>query len=294
MSSTDSARPGWITELLAVVGDTYVNWRDSRTIRLGAGIAYYGLFAIVPLVTLSVVVAQLLVDEQAVTDFFREVGDRLNIQDEAIATFLAEIDTGATQASLGVVGFGSLVFAAALVFFAVQDAFDEVWGLPVRRGKEKILRRLTAFVVVGGGGIIIVLGLVINTVSGLIEYLIPGQDTLLDRVPDLFSVVSGWAVLIGMLIVVYQVLTRPRLGWFALIAGSVATALLLAVGTWVLGLYLRNYASASVAGAFGSVILVLLWLYYTAQMILVGAHLIRVLDERHPRMPPPRSQPGSV
>lgn len=282
VKAPDLKIPHWATSIADVLRDTYISWRDARTIRLGAGIAYYALFAIVPLITLSIWLAQLLVDDQAVDDFFLRLGESLNIDANSIATFVADVDGQPTATNLGVIGFLSLVFAAAIVFSALQDAFDEMWEFPVTRGIwKKVKRRFKAFLVVGGGGILIVLALVINAVSGLMSRLIPGDANLLDRIPELFTFVSGWFVLIGGLAVMFQVLTRERINLIALFVGAGITGALLAVGTQLLNWYLTNYASTSVTGAVGSVFLLLLWLYYVAQIVLVGGHLIRVLDDRH-------------
>ena len=292
MKAPDLNIPKWATTTAAVLRDTYVSWRDARTIRLGAGIAYYALFAIVPLITLSIWLAQLIVDDDAVIDFFEKLGEGLNVEPDAVDTLVEQVSTGTTQASLGILGFASLLFAAAIVFSALQDAFDEMWELPVERGIwRKLRRRLKAFLVVGGGGVIIVLALVINGVAGLIQRLIPGESTVLDRIPDLFSFVSGWVVLIFCLAVMFQVLTRGKIALVPLGVGAAITGGMLSIGTQVLNWYLTNYAGTSLTGAIGSVIIVLLWLYYVAQIVLVGGHLIRVLDRRHRA---PAAQAGSV
>ncbi len=281
MNSTTSTLRGGIASTVDIGRTTYENWRNARTIRLGAGLAYYALFAIVPLITLAVVVAQLLVDPVVVEDLLRDIAARLDIADESITSLIDEIDRGSTQSSLGVVGLGSLVLAGALVISALQDAFDEVWELPVRTGiKNSVVRKATAYVVVVGTGVLIVLLLVVNAVADLLRYVVPGRGGPLDRVSDLFSVVSGWVVLFAILALLYQVLTRRRIDRVALLAGSLAAAGLLAAGTWALGLYLRTYGGSSVSGAAGGVLLVLLWFYYIAQMVLVGAHFTRVLHER--------------
>ena len=292
MKAPDLNIPKWATTTAAVLRDTYVSWRDARTIRLGAGIAYYALFAIVPLITLSIWLAQLIVDDDAVIDFFEKLGEGLNVEPDAVDALVEQVSTGTTQASLGILGFASLLFAAAIVFSALQDAFDEMWELPVERGIwRKLRRRLKAFLVVGGGGVIIVLALVINGVAGLIQRLIPGESTVLDRIPDLFSFVSGWVVLIFCLAVMFQVLTRGKIALVPLGVGAAITGGMLSIGTQVLNWYLTNYAGTSLTGAIGSVIIVLLWLYYVAQIVLVGGHLIRVLDRRHRA---PAAQAGSV
>ena len=182
----------------------------------------------VPLVSLSIWLAQLLVPDQAVRDFFEQLAVGMNIEGEASAGFVDEIGRTSAQTGLGLIGFGSLLFAAAVVVSALQDAFDEIWELPVARGIwNKVRRRLKAFLIVGGGGIVIVLTLVINAVSGLLKRLLPGESSVLDRIPDLFSFVSGWVLLIGGLAVVFQVLTRERINVITVGIGSSTTAALL-------------------------------------------------------------------
>lgn len=281
VNAQDIEIPWLARSTVDVLGDTYVSWRDARTMRIGAGIAYYGLFALVPIVSLSIWFAELLVDDEAVNNFFEQLAVGLSIEGEAMVTFVDEIDRASTQTSLGLVGFGSLLFAAAVVVSALQDAFDEIWELPVERGIwNKARRRLKAFLIVGGGGMVIVLTLVINAVSGLLKRLLPGRSNALDRIPDLFSFVSGWVLLIGGLAIVFQVLTRERIDVIALGIGSAITAALLAIGTQILNWYLVRFASTSVTGALSSVFLVLAWLFFVAQVILVGGHLILVLDRR--------------
>jgi membrane protein len=216
-----------------------------------------------------------------VSSFLQQVGSELNIDEEGIAALTDTVNASSTQASMGLIGFFSLAFAAVLVFVALQDAFDELWGLPVARGfRKRIHRRRKAFLVAGGAWIALVLALAINALADFMKQVIPGEDTLLDEIPDLFRVVSGWVVMFAALAVIYQMLTRKKICSSALVVGSLATASLLAVGTQVLDWYLANYASTSLSGAIGSVLVALLWLYYIAQMILIGANLIRVLDER--------------
>lgn len=281
VSALDVRIPRWAMAVVDVLRCTYISWRNARTKRIGAGIAYYALFALVPLVSLSIWLAELLVDDQAVSDFFQQLAVGLNIEGQAMAAFIDEIGRTSSQTSLGLIGFGSLLFAAAVVVSALQDAFDEIWELPVVGGvRNKVRRRLKAFLIVGGGGIVIVLALVINAVSGLLKRLLPGRSSVLDRIPDLFSFVSGWVVVIGGLAIVFQVLTRQRVSVIALGIGSVTTAGLLSIGTQLLNLYLTRFASTSLSGALSSVFLVLAWLYFVAQVVLVGGHLILVLDRR--------------
>lgn len=272
---------GWATDVTDVVGTTYANWRDTRTIRLGAGIAYYALFAIVPLLSLSLFVAQLLVDPLAVAEYFRAGAEQLGLSASATEELTDLLDSFSVQRGLGIVGFLSLLFAAGLVFVALQDAFDEVWEVPVRSGvRRSIRRRLLAFAVVGGGGIVLVVLLVVNSVTTVLQDIIPGSDNILTRLSEVVGFMTSWGVLVLAVGLVFQVLSAVHIDLVALTIGAFATGALLSVGNSLLGVYLSEFAGESFTGAAAGVLLVLLWLYYVSQMALVGLHLTRVIHER--------------
>lgn len=281
MSWKDSALRGWVTEVNGVVVDTYVNWRDARTIRLGAGIAYYSLFAVIPFATLSIALAELLVSQDDIEQLFYDVGDEYGVDKSAVRSLLGQVEQSSITTGLGILGFVGLVIAALFVFWAVQDAFDEVWEIPVQSGfRATIKHRMTALIVVGGGGVLIVLVLVINSVATLMQAVIPGSDEVLSWLDVVFAALTSWFVLVLGVAVVFQVLTRTRIALIALAIGAIATAALLTIGTTLLASYLRNYASISLTSAAAGIMLTLLWFYYISQMVLVGAHFTRVLDER--------------
>jgi membrane protein len=282
-------------ELRSIVVTTYRNWRRARTIRLGAGIAYYALFGIVPLLSLSLLLAQVLVDPARVNDFFLQLADEAGVEASAAQDFVDGIDRSSIRTGLGLVGFGSLVFTALVVFFALQDAFDEVWEVPVVEGlRHSVLRRLTAATVVTGGAAALILMLVVNSVTSVLESLIPGDGELATAVTGLIGGLSSWLVLVLAVAVVFQVLTRVRIHTWALVVGALATAALLAVGTSLVGVFLSTYGGRSLPGAATGVFLALSWLYYVAQMVLVGLHLTRVLHERRDGAPAAPAQAGSV
>jgi membrane protein len=281
VSSTDSVHRGWITDLWHLGTDTYTNWRAVRTIRLGAGIAYYALFAIVPLLSLSIVLAQFVVSSSDIEQLLSDVGERVGLDQSSIQTLIDQVEASSVQTGLGLFGLASLVGAALFVFFALQDAFDEIWELPVQQGATATLRhRLTALAVVGGGGVLIVMLLVVNAVSGLVEDLIPGGDELWDWVDQLIGFAGSWFVLLVAIGVLFQLLTRIHIEFRALATGAVVTGALLTVGTSLLGVYLKTFGVTSLTGAAGAILLTLVWFYYVSQILLVGAHLTRVLHER--------------
>lgn len=258
---------------------TYEEWRRHRTIRLGAAVAYYTLFAIVPVLVLVVIFAGFFVSREEVQTYLVDQISRIFGADgsevgAALATTLDDLDP---TTGLGLIGIGSLVLAATLVVVALQDAFNAIWEVPVRSGLGvSVLRRAFAFLVVLGFGAAIVLSLALNAVTSLLEGLVPDVP-LLRSLSELIGFAGAWALGISAIVLLFRYVPTVRVPWRAAVVGGAVTALLIAAGTVLIGAYLRRYGASSVAGAAGAVLLVLVWLYYEAQIVLAGAELTRVL-----------------
>jgi membrane protein len=258
---------------------TYNEWRMHRTIRLGAGIAYYGLFALIPILALSLAIAGLVVSDADVQSYLDErlqavFGPAAAGFSEAIASVLGE---SGTIVGLGIIGAVSLVFAASLVVLSLQDALNMIWELPVRSGfRQTLLRRAGAFAVILAAGLVLIAGFAINAITALIERIVPDAP-ILESASVLFGVAASWALGVGVFVLLFRYLPDTRAPWAAALIGAATTTLLVAVGTSAIGFYLRTFGASSVTGATGGIVLLLLWIYYEAQIILVGAEFTRVV-----------------
>jgi membrane protein len=263
----------------AVIGTTYSQWRAHRTIRLGAGIAYYGLFALVPMLAVALALAGLVVSEADVQSYLAgQLSALLGVDADVVASAVADaLDGTGSLMGLGLVGAASLVLSASLLVVALQDGFNTIWERPVRSGlRQTILRRLAAFAVVAGAGAVIVVSFAINAVTGILAKLVPDVAVLVS-LPELFGLAASWALGIGVIVLLFRYLTDVRVPWRPALVGGAVTAVMVAVGTVLVGAYLRRYAASSLVGVTGSVFLVLLWIYYEAQILLAGAEFTRVL-----------------
>jgi YihY family inner membrane protein len=259
--------------------DTYEQWRDHRTVRLGAGIAYYGLFALVPLLALALAIAGLVISRGDVQSYLSEqLSDWLGIDADDIARALTDALEGTgTLTGLGILGAVSLFLTASVLVVAVQDAFDTIWGRPVRPGiRHTVMRRLVALAVIAGAGAVVVVSFVLNAVTGLVGRLIPGASNI-ESLEEVLGAAASWALGIGVVALLFRYLTDAHVPWPAALAGGAATAGALALSTVLIGAYLRRYAASSLVGVTGSVFLVLLWIFFVGQIVLVGAEFTRVL-----------------
>lgn len=210
---------------------------------------------------------------------------------DASQTVAAELgnalDDTASRTGLGIAGFGSLLIAGSLFFVAVQDTLNLIWDVPVRRGvRPTVWRRLVAFAVVLLAGAYLLVAMLVASIEDFLRRLVDG-DAAVGHVLNGIETLAFWALAVAALAALYRVLAPVPLAWRHVLIGGAVTSVLVVVGSWLIGLYLENYATVSVGGVAGSVLLLLVWFYYQAQLVLVGAELIKVLDRRAraPRQP---------
>ncbi len=265
--------------VLRIVMRTYDSWRKDRTIRLGAGLAYYGLFSLASVLTLSFGMLQFVTkrsDTEAwLTERFEEL---LGDSGVDLASMLAERLDGAVGTQLGLIGLGSLIVTGSLFFVALEDALNQIWGMPVRPGiRASIRRRLVAFVVLIATAATLIVSLTVQAVTSLLTAIVPGSAADSIAFNSLIASSLSWLLLAGAVCLLLRFLPSADVAWrAAMISGGVTSALLI-VGTALIGWYLRTFAVSSVSGAASAVIAVLVWIYYEAQILLAGAQLSKVL-----------------
>jgi membrane protein len=267
---------------IGILHETYGSWRADRTIRLGAGLAYYGLFSLASVLTLSLGIVRVLGQRNDIEAY---LGDRLGeifgeIGVEA-SELLAGKLAGSTGTQLGLIGLGSLLVTGSLFFLALEDALNQIWGMPVRLGiRSSIRRRLVAFLVLFGAALTLVASFAVQTSSSLIEALVPGEVIGVSAVASLIASLLSWLVLAGAVILLFRFLPSADIPWRPAVISGVAASALLIVGTALIGMYLRRFGASSLSGAASSLLAVLVWIYYEAQILLAGAQLSKVLTRR--------------
>lgn len=276
--------PALVRRVFEVVHATFEDFRNNRTIRLGAGLAYYAILAFVPMLMLAMWLATLVFEEAEVEDYLAglitdAIGDSYSAAADATVDELgAFLDTY----RLGLIGLGTLIFAASLAFVAVEDAFKSIWNLPVKHGfMHVVVKRLRAFVVVLGAAALLIAGLIVQSALGLINDIIPEQLELPNAVLVLVTVVVSIATLAVALAILYHEFGPDELRWRPSAIGGGLAALAMTFGSVVMTYYF-SWASAGSANVSWSIaagpLVGLLWIYYQAQILLAGAHLVRVLD----------------
>jgi len=256
-------------------------WSENNTFQLGAAIAYFAIFALTPLAVISVSMAGWLFGESAAQG---ELANQIEIVvGPTLAQAIQDTITRAHESDSGIIatmiGLGIMVVGAMGVFTQLQQALNFIWGVKLRpdRGYLTIvLDSLIPFLMVLFAGVLLVIALLASTVLAYV-----GQHL------SIFSLHGGitlwlwidWLTSLVLLTVhfamVYKILPAVRIAWSVVWLGAFVTALLFALGNYVIGLYLAHTTDVSAFGAAGSLVMVLIWVYYSSQVVLFGSELTR-------------------
>lgn len=287
--------------IFKIFGKAVVLWQSHNAPRLGASLAFYTLLSLAPLLIVAVgVVSMFLSQAEVQARVLEQVALALgpgpgSAEVVRVLRGLFINAFGAYQRSTGIItsaiGAVALLFGASLVLFELRAAMNLIWGVEAMTAasrRETVLaflwNRTVSVLLVIGTGILLLGSLTLST------YLSAGGDYLRDHwVPvgllGFLEATSGFVVLTLFLALTYKYLPATRVRWRDVWLGSVVAALLFLLGRWLLGAYLAESALSSAYGAAGSLVVFLLWVFYSAQMFFFGAALCRaVRDTRRGRL----------
>lgn len=265
--------------VLFETGEVYL---EDRALRLGAGLAYYGVVTMAPLLVLLVGLAGLVVGEEAQTG--QLVESLTNALGADVAQFIqgavVSLDVAGSFANLTLFSLVALIFTASVLFVAWKDALNMIWHVEYRGGvRDTLQKRLFAFAVVGGLGVLLVAVLVAEMVLAMIDGFLSN-----DAVIDTALRVAGSAVpfILGMLLLgmIFRFGPDVEVPWHAIWPGTLLTTALLLVVAWGYGVYVDTFAKSSVAGVASSAMLLIVLVYFVAQIFMFGAEFIKVLARR--------------
>lgn len=253
-----------------------------RVKRLSAGLAYYAIFALVPTLLLSVGVAGAFVGREAATGQLADqmsgiVGDE---SAEQIESAIASLWTSTNRSSFAIFGVLAVVYSASVLFAAWRDMVEFIWEVPYESGLQRTLQaRVFAVLVPIGAGLVLAFMMLLQGFLTFVEGLV--GSVLLDVTIRSASAVLQSVVGALALGVVFRHSARDlRPAWRDVLPAVIMVVLVLDLGFWGYGLYLRFVGSASVTGAASSAFIGLLVVYYSAQVLLFGAEVIKLLGRR--------------
>jgi membrane protein len=250
-------------------------WINDNAQRLGASVAFYTLLSLAPIIVIAVAVAAVVYGQEAAQG--RLASEILGVAGPDVARTIQEVIRGGYKPGTGVLatvlGLVTLAFGASSIFVELHDAMNTIWSIPLPRSRTHtatviglIRDRFYSFATVLGTGFLLLVSLVLNAWIAAMGIALPRAAT--------FTVsVLVMAVLFAAL---YKTVPDVRLNWSDVAPGAIITAMLFTLGKQLMGLYFTNASFASTYGAAGLPLVVLLWVYYSAQLFFWGAEFTKV------------------
>jgi membrane protein len=277
---------GFPRSIFELLKKTVSEWIGHNVPTLGAALAFYTLFAIAPLFVIVLWMAGIWFGEEAARrELFHQVsglvGSTGGVAIQALVSASLKPKTGAWTS---VAAVATLIVGATGVFVQLQDSLNTVWGVRRKPGsglRNFIKSRLLSFAMLAGIGFLLLVSLILDAaLSGLGNFVFgspPGQEILWQGLN--FAVSFGVITLLFAML--FKLLPDAKIAWRDVWIGAIITALLFNLGKFLFGLYLGRSSVTSAYGAAGPLVVVLLWVYYSAQILLFGAQFTQIYSNRY-------------
>lgn len=260
-------------------------WSDDYAPSMGAAISYYTVFSLAPLLVIVIAIAGAVFGEQAVTGaIVQQAGGLIGEQGAALIQGLVAAASDTEKGLIaGTISVLVLLVGATTVFAELQNALDRIWHVPPSEKPQGIVamlrKRMLSFGMILGLVFLLMVSLVVSTAvsafGALTNQLLPGFEVLLHLVN--MAVSLGIATLLFAMI--YKLLPSTKIEWRNVWLGAFSTAVLFEVGKFLIGLYIGKSGMTEAFAAAGSLVVLLAWVYYAAQVFLLGAEFTKVISQ---------------
>jgi len=268
----------------------YQGWKDDNASRLSAALAYYTIFSLAPLLVIVIAIAGLIWDAGAVrTQILSQVQSLVGAEG---AGFVANLMTNTGSPGQGIlaliIGIITLLFGALGVFNELHNSLNIIWNVNMQKPKgfwqslkKVIVDRLLSFTMILGIGFLLLVSLVITAGLAATQNTIGNTFPIPELVLQIVNLVISIGVITVLFALIFKFLPDIKIGWRDVWMGAFVTSLLFSLGKTAIGIYLGNSAVASTFGAAGSLVLLLLWIYYSAQILFFGAEFTQVYADNY-------------
>jgi membrane protein len=277
-----------VNALWMLIRDAAYAWTEDRAPRRGAALAYYMAFSMAPILIVVIAIAGLFFGSAAAKgDIFAEMNTILGATSaRVIQAMIASAGRPGRGTLPAVIGVITAVIGSTSALAELKDGLDQIWNTQSPRSSgfwrylwEFARTRLLSILVILSIGFLLLVSLVFSALlTGLAHGL--GVSDVANALLQVLNFLLSLALVTVLFATIYKVLPAVRLAWRDVIVGATVTALLFAIGKHVIGLYLGHSAVSSTYGAAGSLLVVLIWVYYSAQIFLYGAEFTKIYATR--------------
>ena len=266
---------------------TFQEWLGDKAPQLGAALAYYTVFSLAPLILVLLAIVGVIFRDDPAGAWNRITQQMSYFLDPSAAQVVQNIAQKASEPGKStiatIIGVALAIFGASGVFGQLQDALNTIWGVKAKPGGgiwEFLRNRFLSFAMVAGVCFLLLVSLTLESLlkafSYYVQSVLPGGIAVALAVYLIFD----FAVVVLLFAMIFKFLPDVQIEWRDVWIGAVITAILFGIGKWLLGFYLGSGAAGSAYGAASSLITLLLWVYYSSQILLFGAEFTQVYAAR--------------
>jgi membrane protein len=289
-----AADPRWrFRDVRSIVYKAISAWIDHDAASMGAALAFYTLFSIAPMLVIAVAVAGYVfgphvAETQVLEQLSALIGDT---GANAIRDLLLSAHYSDKKGFAAAVGIITLLVGATSVFGELQNTLDRIWNTPKKKRAvvwwQFIQGRILSIGLVLGVGFLLLVSLVASAALAALENMLGSFMTQWSVILPVIDLTLSFGMTTLLFAMIYKYVPRETIGWSDVWIGAVITALLFTIGKFLIGIYLGRSAFNSAYGAAGSLVVLLLWIYYSAQIFLLGAEFTCVVTYEYGSRRPP-------
>jgi membrane protein len=279
-----------VKQIWPLVKQALKAWSDDKAASMGAALSYYTVFSIAPLLLIVISVAGLVFGEEAARGaIVTQLQGMLGEQSAQTIESVIEATNKPAKGVIGtIVGILLLLVGATTVFAELQDALDRIWRAPDRKQVSGLWgwlqSRILSFGMILGIGFLLLVSLVVSAMLAAFGDWWGGFMGGWDTLAQVLNFALSFALVTAMFAVIYKFMPHVKIEWHDVWIGAAVTALLFTIGKHLIGLYIGKSGVTSTFGAAGSLVVLLLWVYYSAQIFLLGAEFTWAYAHSHGSM----------
>lgn len=270
-----------------LIKETFQDWSEDKAARLAAALSYYTVFSLAPLLVLVIAITGMIIGnnhdirQQVVTQIGGLVG-----QDgaQAVNTLIENSSQPSGSIPATILGFVTLIIGATGVFGQLQDALNTIWEIQPKGGGGilgMIKNRFLSFTLVLGVSFLLLVSLVISAALALMNSYFSEMLGEFGILAQAINIIISIGVITLVFAMLFRYLPDIDIPWGDVWIGALVTAILFTIGRQLISLYLGRSAPATAYGAAGSLVIILLWVYYSAQILFLGAEFTQVYSRRY-------------
>jgi membrane protein len=268
--------------------ETFSEWSEDKAQRLAAALAYYTIFSVAPLLVIAIAIASFIFSrfgQQSVqSQVLAQIGSVVGGKGADLVNTMIE---GALKPSSSIlatiIGVATLLFGATGLFVSIQDALNTIWEVTAETGSgvlSMVKNRLLSFAMVLVVGFLLLLSMLVSVVLNALTNYFGGFLPDAVSLSKILNPIIFFVLITLLFAMIYKFLPDAEISWEDVWIGAAVTSLLFNIGKYLIGLYLANSSVASVYGAAGSLAVLLIWIYYSAMIFLLGAEFTQVYAKK--------------